>query len=432
MRGMHVERRFGWDCHGLPIEALAQDALGISGAHDIQKFGVDKFNEQCRSMVLRYVGEWRRTVTRMGRWVDFDNDYKTLDLDFMETIWWVFKQLWEQGRVYKSYRIMPYSWKLNTPLSNFEAGSNYKDVQDPSITVRVRVKEGAPAEWGATNLLIWTTTPWTLPANLAVCAGPDLDYLAVRDKDDGTVYIVAEARLDSVYKKAEAYDVVAKLKGADLKGWTYEPLFPYFKDMSGAFTVFNGDFVTTSDGTGLVHLAPAYGEDDFQACRAAGLTEIADPLDSDCKFTSQVPEYEGMFCKDADKLIIRRLKDEGKLVHQTTIVHSYPFCDRTDTPLIYRAIDAWYVRVEDARDRLVVNNETVGWMPEYVGDKRFANWLKEAKDWNISRNRFWGSCIPLWINEKIRTTSSASAQVKNLKRYPESGSPIYTNILWIQ
>ncbi len=400
MRGMHVERRFGWDCHGLPIEALAQDALGISGAHDIQKFGVDKFNEQCRSMVLRYVGEWRRTVTRMGRWVDFDNDYKTLDLDFMETIWWVFKQLWEQGRVYKSYRIMPYSWKLNTPLSNFEAGSNYKDVQDPSITVRVRVKEGAPAEWGATNLLIWTTTPWTLPANLAVCAGPDLDYLAVRDKDDGTVYIVAEARLDSVYKKAEAYDVVAKLKGTDLKGWTYEPLFPYFKDMSGAFTVFNGDFVTTSDGTGLVHLAPAYGEDDFQACRAAGLTEIADPLDSDCKFTSQVPEYEGMFCKDADKLIIRRLKDEGKLVHQTTIVHSYPFCDRTDTPLIYRAIDAWYVRVEDARDRLVVNNETVGWMPEYVGDKRFANWLKEAKDWNISRNRFWGSCIPLWINEK--------------------------------
>ena len=400
MRGMHVERRFGWDCHGLPIEALAQDALGISGAHDIQKFGVDKFNEQCRSMVLRYVGEWRRTVTRMGRWVDFDNDYKTLDLDFMETIWWVFKQLWEQGRVYKSYRIMPYSWKLNTPLSNFEAGSNYKDVQDPSITVRVRVKEGAPAEWGATNLLIWTTTPWTLPANLAVCAGPDLDYVAVRDKDDGKVYIVAEARLDSVYKKAEAYDVVAKLKGRDLKGWIYEPLFPCFKDMSGAFTVFNGDFVTTSDGTGLVHLAPAYGEDDFQACRAAGLTEIADPLDSDCKFTSQVPEYEGMFCKDADKLIIRRLKDEGKLVHQTTLVHSYPFCDRTDTPLIYRAIDAWYVRVEDARDRLVVNNETVGWMPEYVGDKRFANWLKEAKDWNISRNRFWGSCIPLWINEK--------------------------------
>ncbi len=400
MRGMHVERRFGWDCHGLPIEALAQDALGISGAHDIQKFGVDKFNEQCRSMVLRYVGEWRRTVTRMGRWVDFDNDYKTLDLDFMETIWWVFKQLWEQGRVYKSYRIMPYSWKLNTPLSNFEAGSNYKDVQDPAITVRVKVKKGAPAEWGQTSFLIWTTTPWTLPANLAICAGPDIDYVAVRDKEDGTVYVLAEARLDSVYKKSDAYDVVAKLKGTNLKGWIYEPLFPYFKDVPGAFTVFNGDFVTTSDGTGLVHLAPSYGEDDFQTCRAAGLKEIADPLDSDCNFTSQVPEYEGIFCKDADKLIIRRLKDEGKLVHQTTLVHSYPFCDRTDTPLIYRAIDAWYVRVEDVRGRLVANNEAVGWMPEYVGEKRFANWLKDANDWNISRNRFWGSCIPLWINEK--------------------------------
>ena len=264
MRGHHVERRFGWDCHGLPIEALAQEALGVSGAYGIREHGVAKFNETCRSMVMRYVGEWRRTVTRMGRWVDFDHDYKTMDRDFMETIWWVFQQLWKQGRVYKSYRIMPYSWKLNTPLSNFEAGSNYKDVQDPAVTLRVKVRTGAPAAWGDAYLLIWTTTPWTLPENLAICAGPRIAYVAVRDKAQGVVYVMAEARLAAVYKKAEDYEVVAKMTGADLLGWTYEPLFPYFQDTPDAFRVLNGDFVTTEDGTGLVHMAPAYGEDDFK------------------------------------------------------------------------------------------------------------------------------------------------------------------------
>ncbi|MBO7299220.1 MAG: isoleucine--tRNA ligase [Kiritimatiellae bacterium] len=401
MRGKHVERRFGWDCHGLPIEALAQDALGISGTYEIKKLGVDKFNEQCRSMVSRYVSEWRRTVTRMGRWVDFDNDYKTLNKDFMETVWWVFKQLWEQGRVYRSHRIMPYSWKLNTPLSNFEAGNNYKDVQDPTVTVRLRATSGMPAEWGETYFLIWTTTPWTLPENLAICAGPDLDYVAVRDKSQGVVYIMAEARLSAIYKKADDYELVASFKGVDIKGWTYEPLFPYFKgNKENCFQVLNDGYVTTSDGTGIVHIAPAYGEDDFRVAREHGINELFDPLDNDCNFTAEVPEYQGQFCKDADKAIIKRLKEEGKLVYQATIVHSYPFCDRTDTPLIYRAIDAWYVRVEDLRDRLVKNNENVKWMPEYVGDKRFTNWLKDAKDWNISRNRFWGSCIPLWINEE--------------------------------
>ncbi|MBQ8570455.1 MAG: isoleucine--tRNA ligase [Kiritimatiellae bacterium] len=401
MRGKHVERRFGWDCHGLPIEALAQDALGISGTYEIKKLGVDKFNEQCRSMVSRYVSEWRRTVTRMGRWVDFDNDYKTLNKDFMETVWWVFKQLWEQGRVYRSHRIMPYSWKLNTPLSNFEAGNNYKDVQDPTVTVRLRATSGMPAEWGETYFLIWTTTPWTLPENLAICAGPDLDYVAVRDKAQGVVYIMAEARLSAIYKKADDYELVANFKGSDIKGWKYEPLFPYFKgNAENCFQVLNDGYVTTSDGTGIVHIAPAYGEDDFRVAREHGIFELFDPLDNDCNFTDEVPEYKGLFCKDADKAIIKRLKDEGKLVYQATLVHSYPFCDRTDTPLIYRAIDAWYVRVEDLHERLVKNNENVKWMPDYVGEKRFTNWLKDAKDWNISRNRFWGSCIPLWINEE--------------------------------
>ncbi|MEI6210473.1 MAG: isoleucine--tRNA ligase [bacterium] len=398
MRGFHVARRFGWDCHGLPIEALAQEALGISGAHEIRTYGVDKFNEQCRSMVLRYVAEWRKTVARMGRWVDFDNDYKTMDPAFMETVWWMIRQLWEQGRIYKSYRIMPYSWKLNTPLSNFEAGSNYKDVQDPAITCRLRVTQGAPADWGETYLLIWTTTPWTLPGNLGVCAGPEIDYLCVRDNKDSVCFVLAEARLAAYYKKPEDYTVVARLKGRDLLGWQYTPLFHYFASQPKAFRVLNDPFVTTEDGTGLVHLAPAYGEDDFRVCREAGIN-IVDPLDDNCRFTAQVPEHAGVFCKEADKELIRRLKHEGKLVHQTTIVHSYPFCDRTDTPLIYRAIDAWYVRIEDARERLAANNDAIHWTPDYVGDKRFGNWLREAKDWNISRNRFWGSCIPIWINE---------------------------------
>ncbi len=411
MRGMRVERRFGWDCHGLPIEALAQEALGVSGAHDIKQLGIDKFNEQCRSMVLRYVAEWRKTVTRMGRWVDFDNDYKTMDLTFMESIWYVFKELWTQGRVYKSYRIMPYSWKLSTPLSNFEAGNNYKDVQDPSVTVAVTVTQGTDPAWGVTKLLIWTTTPWTLPSNLAICAGPELDYVVVRDAAD--CFVMAEARLGAYYKDGKGYEVVARLKGSDLLGWTYEPIFNYFADRD-AFRVLNDPFVSTEDGTGLVHMAPAYGEDDFRICRAAGI-DLVDPLDESCNFTALVPEYVGQFCKACDKDLIHRLKQAGKLVHQATIVHSYPFCDRTDTPLIYRAIEAWYVRIEDVRDKLIAANDSVKWMPDYVGDKRFGNWLREAKDWNISRNRFWGSCIPLWINEQDENDILCIGSVEELE-----------------
>ena len=410
MRGKYVERRFGWDTHGLPIEALAQDALGVSGSHEIKALGVDKFNEQCRSMVLKYVGEWRKTVTRMGRWVDFDNDYKTMNPDFMETIWWVFKQLWDQGRVYKSHRIMPYSWKLSTPLSNFEAGSNYKDVQDPTVTCRVRatsITSADLAEKAAGSVvyfLIWTTTPWTLPENLAICMGAKIDYVAVRDVTDGArpVYVMAKARLPFIFKKAEQYELVWEGKGAELKGSEYEPLFTYFesKRAEGAFRVLNDDYVTTDDGVGIVHIAPAYGEDDFRVCKENGITAFADPLDDACAFTSELPEYAGRFCKDCDKDIIKRLKAEGKLVHQATITHSYPFCERTDTPLIYRAIPAWYIRVEDLHERFAKNNAPVAWMPEYVGEKRFENWLEGARDWNVSRNRFWGSCIPIWVNDE--------------------------------
>lgn len=402
MRGHLVARRFGWDCHGLPIEALAQEKLGLSGAAAITAYGVDRFNETCRSMVLTYTAEWRRIVARMGRWVDFDNEYRTMDLSFMETVWWVFKQLWDSGRIYRSYRIMPYSWKLTTPLSNFEAGSNYRDVQDPSVTLRLRLRSGwsppAPDTPATVYLLVWTTTPWTLPANLAACVGPDIAYVAVRDAQEGCIYVLAESRLAVYYRTPKEFAVVARFRGADMEGWTYEPLFPYFEGRPGAFRVLVDGFVSTEDGTGIVHLAPAYGEDDFRVCRAAGI-ELVDVLDAEARFTDLVPDYKGRFCKDADGDILRRLKQERKLVHQSTLVHSYPFCERTDTPLIFRAIDAWYLRVEDLRDRLVANNAGVHWVPAAVGEKRFGNWLREAKDWNISRNRFWGSCIPVWIAE---------------------------------
>jgi isoleucyl-tRNA synthetase len=397
MRGYAVERRFGWDCHGLPIENLAQEALGLNGAPDIRKHGVGEFNEQCRSMVQRYVADWRSIVTRMGRWVDFDDDYKTMDLDFMESVWWVFKQLWDKGRIYRAHRIVPYSWKLTTPLSNLEASANYQDVQDPAITLRFRLLSELSGP-GPAYVLAWTTTPWTLPGNLALCVGSDIEYVLVEDNKTKDRYLLASERVSAYYKTEAEYSVIQHFRGSDLVGLRYEPLLPYFQDHPNAFRIVAADFVTTSDGTGIVHIAPAYGEDDYWVCRREGI-DLVDPLDEQCRFTLAVPDHAGVFCKDADKAIIRQLKDAGKLVHQTTIVHSYPFDERTDTPLVYRAIDAWYVKIEDIRERMVALNERVRWVPEAIGRNRFGNWIRDARDWNVSRNRFWGSCIPIWIAE---------------------------------
>jgi isoleucyl-tRNA synthetase len=397
MRGYYVERRFGWDCHGLPIENLAQDALGLNGAPDIRARGVAEFNEQCRSMVLRYVSEWRSIVTRMGRWVDFDDDYKTMDVSFMESVWWVFKQLWDKGRIYRAHRIVPYSYKLSTPLSNLEASANYQDVQDPAITVRFRLK----SELGGVSpvdVLAWTTTPWTLPGNLALCVGPDIEYSLVTDAASGEHRLLATERLSAYYPKPEGYHLVRTFRGKELEGLGYEPLFPYYAKQPNAFRILSDGYVTTADGTGVVHIAPAYGEDDYRVCRREKI-ELVDALDAECRFTADVPEHQGVLCKDADKALIKQLKEAGKVVRHDTITHSYPFDDRTDTPLVYRAIDAWYVKVEDLRERMVENNAPVRWVPEAIGKNRFGNWLRDARDWNVSRNRFWGSCIPVWIAE---------------------------------
>jgi isoleucyl-tRNA synthetase len=397
MRGHRVERRFGWDTHGLPIEMEVQKELGLSGPRQIEEYGVARFNEACREKVQANTERWEHVTRRLGRWIDFENDYKTLDLDYMESVWWVFRGLWDRGLVYQDFKVVPYSWGAGTPLSNFELNlGGYKDVEDPSITVRLKTTADhgpvAAGDW----LLIWTTTPWTLPGNLAIAVGRDIRYVRVASGEDH--YWIAEARLESVWQEGQV-EVVAAATGAELIGTSYEPPFDYFaaERERGGFVVIPSPEVTTEDGTGLVHMAPAYGEADFLAFQSAAIEAFVDPVDLEARFTDAVPEVAGVFVKDADEKLIELLRERGLLLRAGRILHSYPFCWRTDTPLIYKAIPSWYVKVESFRDRMADLNSRIWWVPDYVGERRFGNWLRDARDWAVSRNRFWGSCIPVWV-----------------------------------
>jgi isoleucyl-tRNA synthetase len=398
MRGEKVRRRFGWDCHGLPAEMETEKELGVSGRMAVEEYGIGRFNEQCRKSVLKYTREWQEFVERQARWVDFEDDYKTLDVSYMESVLWAFKQLWEKGLVYEGYKVVPYSWACETPLSNFETrvDNAYRLRQDPALTVKLKVKDTASVP---TYLIIWTTTPWTLPSNLAVAAGAAIPYVKIAVGAEH--WIMAESALARYEKEIENVTVVGHFTGAHLENLAYEPLFPYFAEKPNAFKVLLADFVSSDDGTGLVHLAPGFGEDDQRVCNENGI-EVVCPIDSGGKFVSPVEEYIGLQVFEANKPIIHELKQRDLVVRHETIDHNYPHCWRTDTPLIYKAVSSWYVAVSKFKSRMVELNQEIRWMPEHIKDGQFGRWLENARDWAISRTRFWGSPIPVWRSDSIK------------------------------
>jgi isoleucyl-tRNA synthetase len=395
MRGHRVERRFGWDCHGLPAEMETEKELGITGHVAITAYGIDRFNEACRTSVLRYTREWQTYVTRQARWVDFAHDYKTLDLSYMESVMWAFRQLWDRDLIYEGYKVLPYCWECETPLSNFETRLDdaYRDRQDPALTVRFRLETGD-------DILVWTTTPWTLPSNLALAVGPDIDYARLEERDGHRV-LIGTARLPAYERELGDLRRIGTVRGSELVGRRYTPLFPFFAGTANAFQVLGADFVDTEEGTGTVHLAPGFGEDDQLVCEAHGIAVVV-PIDEHARFTAAVPDYEGQQVFEANANVIRDLKAAGVVIRHETYDHSYPHCWRTDTPLVYRAISSWFVKVTDIKDRAGELNQDINWVPEHVRDGAFGTWLHNARDWSISRNRFWGSPIPVWRSDDAR------------------------------
>ena len=413
MNGRHVERRWGWDCHGLPIENIAEKELGINSKDEIEKIGVKKFNDFCRSKVLTYTSEWKKTVDRIGRWVEFDNSYKTMDNNYIESVWWAFKQLYEKKFIYEGEKVLMYCPRCSTPLAKSEItmDNSYKTIKETTIVVKFKLTdENAYA-------LAWTTTPWTLPSNLALTVNPNLTYVYVKDNDSKETYILAKKLLSNFYKSPSEYKIVKEIKGKTLEGKKYEPLFNYFKDTENAFKFLLGDFVTAEEGTGIVHTAPAFGEEDNTVCRKYKIP-IVQPVDERGHFTKEVKDFANQYIFDANLEIIKFLKTNNKAVISRKMEHEYPFCYRCETPLMYRALPAWFVDIQKIKKKLLTLNKKINWIPKFLKEGRVKHNIETAPDWNISRNRYWASAIPVWKSEngKIKVIGS----IKELKKYAKN------------
>ncbi|KAF1813729.1 isoleucyl-tRNA synthetase [Eremomyces bilateralis CBS 781.70] len=434
MKGHYVERRFGWDTHGVPIEHEIDKKLGISGRDAVMKFGIENYNAECKAIVMRLSTEWRQTIDRLGRWVDFDNDYKTMDNTYMESEWWCFKQLWDKDAVYRGHQVMPYSTALTTPLSNFEASQNYKDTQDPAVVVSFPLLDDPN-----TNLLAWTTTPWTLPSHTGLCAHPAFEYIKLLDEASGKHYVLLEGLLKTLYKdpKKAKFKIVERFTGKDMLGWKYEPLFDYFyeefKDVG--FQVLNATYVTADSGVGIVHQAPAFGEEDYKIAMDHGVInekrQAPNPVNDEGCFTAVVSDFAGQHVKAADKAIIKHLKGKGRIVVESQIMHSYPFCWRSDTPLIYRAVPSWFIKVKPIIPQLMKNIEGSHWVPSFVKERRFANWIENARDWNVSRNRYWGTPIPLWASSDLKEVICVGSiqELRDLSGYKGDLSNLHREVV---
>jgi isoleucyl-tRNA synthetase len=409
MQGYQVPRKAGWDTHGLPVEISVEKKLGLKSKAQVEDYGEGEFNREARALVYHHIDDnregWGRLTEQMGYWVDMDDPYITCANDYIESVWWALKTIFDKGLIYKDYKIVPQDPKSETVLSSHELALGYKEVKDPSIYVKFRVKGSEEF------LLVWTTTPWTLISNVALCVGPDIDYVRVRHDETGDVFILAQSRLGVLDEKKEGeslWRVIGEFKGKELEGTEYEPLFPYFRPDRKCWYVAVGDFVSTEDGTGIVHIAPAFGADDYELAKACNLPMLQPVARNGC-FTAEVKEYEGMFFKDADPLIISRLKEEGLLYRKETITHTYPFSWRYDVPVIYYARESWYIRTTRIADRMVELNRTINWNPSEIGTGRFGNWLEENKDWALSRERFWGTPLPIWVAEDFAVGDDASS-----------------------
>ncbi len=387
MKGYHVLRKAGWDTHGLPVELEVEKSLGISGKPQIEDYGIEDFVKKCKDSVFTYQSEWEEMSDRVGFWADMNNPYVTYHNDYIESVWWALKQIWDKKLLYKGHKIMPYCPRCGTSLSSHEVAQGYKDVKENSLIAKFRVK-GMENEY----LLAWTTTPWTLPANVGLCVNPSETYVKI--ETEGEKYILAKALLDSVIKTE--YTILSECIGTELCGTEYEPLYTFLEPEGGKKNIVVADnYVTMSDGTGIVHIAPAFGEDDSRVCKENGMAFV-NHVNTQGKFVEATGEWAGLFVKDTDKLVIRDLKDRGLLFEVIPFEHSYPFCWRCDTPLLYYACDTWFIKMSAVRDRLLANNDTVNWMPDNIKHGRFGNFLENVIDWGLSRSRYWGTPLPIW------------------------------------